>query len=170
MSKNRQGKVPGMRSNGATNPAIPPDLEWDEDNPPEIFPCSQHTEHAPGCPGTEDAIQLDSESQVRLINEARAWARVGMNFTGVPAGFPATGIPVELVDLLVWAQVVREIVIELAGITEFEYEEKFREAKFELLNSIRVRHEDEVKKRRVADQLGIVQRPPLLGPDGQPIS
>lgn len=173
--RGKPNRVPGMRemSNGGMGMEIPPDLVWDEDDPPYIYPCSQHTEHHPMCPGNEPPIQLDSELQVEALNEGRRWARAGMSFEGVPAAYqgkvPIPGIAVELVDILMWLDVIKDVVIEMSTMTPFEFEEKFREYKIGFLRGIREANEDKVKKRRVANSLGIVNRPPLLGPDGNPI-
>lgn len=175
MSQAGRGKpnhIPGMRiPNGNSIMEVPPDLVWDEDNPPIIFGCTQHTEHHPQCPqGSEcPPIQLDSESQVDLLNEARAWNRAGMNYHGLPFGFPGQGIPVEILDLLIWVEAMKDVVIELSGISEFEFEEKFRERKLGLLQQVRGKHEDRVRRQRVASSIGIVEKPPLLGPDGRPL-
>lgn len=173
--RGKPNRIPGMResSNGEMGMEIPPDLVWDEDDPPYIYPCSQHSEHHPMCPGNEDAIQLDSESQVEILNEGRRWARAGMAFNGIPAAYqgkiPITGIAVELVDLLMWLDVVKDMVIELSGSTPFEFEERYRDYKIKFLREIREANEDKIKKARVANSIGVVERPPLLGPDGNPI-
>lgn len=171
--KGKPNRVPGTFNGDSMNPDIPPDLVWDEDNPPRIFPCSQHTEHQRGCPATEDPIELDSELQVNLLNEGRAWARAGMSFKGIPEAYqgaiPIPGINVELVDLLMWLEAVKEVVTEVAGITEFEFQEKFREKKLAFLQIIREANEQRIKKQRVANTLGIIENPGLLGPDGRPL-
>lgn len=160
-------------SNGNNLTEIPPDIEWDEDNHPFIYPCSQHTEHVRGCKGTEDPIELDSELQVRLLNEARAYARAGMSFAGIPASYanhiPIPGIQVELVDVLVWLETAKELLCELSGLSKYELDERFRDNKLALLQSIREENEARVRKHRVASSLGIVEKPGLLGPDGTPI-
>lgn len=160
-------------SNGPSTPEVPADLIWDEDNPPVIYPCSQDINHDPTCPGNEPGLTLDSELQVMLLNEARAWARAGMSFNGIPAAYqnviPKPGIAVELVDLLIWLQVIKDVVVELSDISEFDFEEKFRERKLSFLQEIRFANEANIRKARVANSIGIVEKPPLLGPDGQPI-
>lgn len=173
--KSNQPRIPRMNAPGnGLHPHIevPDDLVWDEDNPPIIYPCSQHTEHHPfECPGPDKCppIQLDSESQVMLLNEGRAWSRAGMNWHGIPMNFPGNGIPVEIVDLLIYIEVMKPMLLQLTDTTEFELEEAFREKKLKMLTTIRGRHEDRVRKQRVANTLGIVEKPPLLGPDGRPI-
>lgn len=162
-----------MPSNGNTLNNVPDDLIWDEDNHPVIFPCSQHTEHHPQCPGTEEPIELDSESQVKLLNEARAYARAGMSFLGIPSAYanaiPVPGIQVELVDVLMWLETMKELLGELVGISEAELNERFRENKLALLQHIREQNEENVRKQKVANSLGIVEKPSLLGPDGSPL-
>lgn len=168
--RGKPNRIPGIPGNGNADMEIPPDLVWDEDNPPIIFPCSQHTEHHPMCPGNDPSITLDSELQVELLNEARAWARIGMNFRGVPTSLAhlTPGIQVELVDIMCWFEVMRDIVIEMSDIELFEFEEKFRERKLLTLRTIREQNEANIKKQRLVNQFGIVEKK-VLGPDGRPI-
>jgi hypothetical protein len=168
--RGKPNQIPGMRMNGnVPNMQIPPDVIWDENDPPRIYDCSQHTEHQPTCDGNCESRLVVSEKQAELMNEARAWARLEMPFNGVPFGLPFPGIPVEVVDLLCWLEVTKEQLYEAGIVEEFEFEEKYRDKKLELLRTIRSQHEDRIKRQRVASSLGIIERPPLLGPDGQPI-
>ena len=174
--KGKPNQIPGIRvnrPNGDSSSDAPDDLVWDESNPPKIYPCSQSVEHHPQCPGNDEAQELDSELQVKLLNEAHAWVRAGMSFGGVPAAYqqhiPIAGIKIELVDLLQWLEVIKDVVIEMNDMTEFEFQEKFREKKLAFLQEIRLANEAQVRRQRVADSVGIVQRPPLLGPDGNPL-
>lgn len=176
MSKAGAGKpnrIVPTNTNGPSNPEIPDDLVWDADNPPIIYPCSQDINHAPFCKGDEDGVALDSELQIQLMNEGRAWARLGMSFQGIPAAYqgviPRPGIAVELVDLLSWMETMRGVLVELSGMTAFDFEEKFREFKLNFLREIRLATEERVKKERVVSSIGIVEKPGLLGPDGQPL-
>ena len=168
--RGKPNRMPGMRMNNGDVPnmQVPPDIVWDEDDPPEIFNCSQHIEHQPMCNGNCGSHHVVSEKQVALMNEARAWARLEMPFNGVPFGTPFPGIPVELVDLLCWLETTKDVLYEAGIVEEFEFEEKYRARKLELMTSIRTTHEDRIKKQRVQASLGIPDRPPLLGPDGRP--
>lgn len=169
--RGRSNRIPGMM-NGDSVQEVPPDLVWDEDNPPIIFQCSQDVQHDVRCNGHCGSVQLDSELQVTLLNEGRAWARAGMNFKGIPEAYqgviPVPGINVELVDLLMWLETIKDIVRELSGMSEFEFQEKFREKKLEFLSIIRETNEARVKKQRVANSLGIAKKP-IFGPDGNPL-
>lgn len=157
--------------NGSGLPNVPPDIEWNEDDPPVVFNCSNHIEHDARCNG-ECGWFIPNESQVDLMNEARAWARVGMNFFGIPTAYagtiPVNGIHVELFDLECKFQVLREMVIELAGIDEEELEERFRKFKLTAMRNIREQNEAAVRSQRAAEMLRIAKKP-LLGPDGNPL-
>lgn len=167
-------RVPGTFAGNGSSPGwIPPDLVWDEDNHPIIFPCSQHTEHHPNCDGNcGEPTELDSESQVELLNEGRKYARIGMSFFGVPAAYngviPVRGIAVELVDLLMWLQAAKEVIMEKLDFSEFEFEELYRTKKLEFLRNIREANEENIKRART-EQMMAVAKKPLLGPDGNPL-
>ena len=169
MSRAGAGKpnriTPTMGNGDVPNMQVPPDLVWDENDPPIIHNCSQHTEHQPMCNGHCGSRPVVSELQIKLMNEARAWARLEMPMMGVPMNMPFPGIPVEIVDLLVWLEVTKDVLKEAGIIEEFEFEEKYRERKLELLTAIRDRNEGRLKRAR----LGVPERPPLFGPDGTPM-
>lgn len=167
------GRPSEQDPNGNSLQGVPRDLIWNEDDPPVIYPCSQDIKHLPNCSGEEDGIQLDSELQVRILNEGRTWARAGMSFQGIPAAYsgviPKPGIGVELVDLLCWLEVIKEQIVELTGMSEFEFEEKFRERKLEFLQTIRDANEANIRRNRIRASLGVKNKPPLLGPGGEPL-
>lgn len=171
--KGKPNRVPPMRNGPEPQPRIPDDLVWDEDNPPKVYPCSQDVIHHPQCDGSDELTALDSESQVNLMNEGRAWARANMSFVGIPAAYqntiPVPGIKIELLDMMIWLQAMKEVVAELSGMSEFDFDEKFREHKIAFLREVREANEANVRRQRVADRLGVVQRPGLLGPHGEPL-
>lgn len=162
--------VPPTFGNGSGKPQVPPDLVWDDDNPPKIFPCSLDTQHEKGCRGQEQSIVLESRLQVEVLNEGRAWARAGMNFQGVPAAYqgviPVTGINVELVDMLMWLEAMKELLLEISDISEFDIQERFRAKKLEFLQAIRNANEEKVKSQRIRNQIGLAQKG-IIGPDGR---
>lgn len=171
--RGKQNRIPQMRgSNGASDPIIPDDLVWDAENPPHIFSCSQDVNHHPQCNGSCEEVQLDSELQVDLLNIARAFARLGMSFLGVPVSIqnaiPVPGVSVELLDLLCWNEAIKEILQEQFGVEEFEFQERFRKVKYSILKSVYDQHARQIKEQRTRDMLGI-NKPPLLGPNGQPL-
>lgn len=160
--------------NGDAPQEVPPDLVWDENNHPIIFDCSLDTVHTNECRGRcGSGNELTTETQVALLNEARAFARAGMSFMGVPAAYEGViklpGIKVELVDLLMWLEALKDIILEISDYTEFDLDEKYREHKLDLLRGVRHYNEETVKRKRAAARLGIVEKPGLLGPDGQPL-
>lgn len=161
-----------MNPNGSSPVNIPPDIEWDEDNPPTIFTCSQHTEHQPGCDGSCEANINPTKLEIELLNEARAWARAGMNFHGVPRAYDGVirvpGINVELFDLECKMQVFRQALIDIVGIDEQDLEERFREYKLSIMRHIREMNEAAVRRSRMEASLAIPKKP-LFGPDGRPL-
>lgn len=169
--RGKPNRVPGMRNmpNGDAPPEIPPDIEWDEDDPPFIHSCSRHVEHAGFCDGSCEG-EYATESMVNLINEHLAWQRLGMVPMGVPMamrGAPINGLLVEIWDLETRYMVLQDWVEE-QGITEEELNERFRIKKFERMQTVRKQNEETLRKRQIADKFGIVEKQ-VLGPDGNPI-
>lgn len=158
-----------MNGNAPTN--IPADVVWDENNPPVIYACSQYTEHDPACEGDCES-QVATENLVKLMNEGFAYRRAGMSYYGIVASYsmiPVSGIPVEVFDVMMLVEVLRDHIVETTDITEDELHEKFRIHKYEFLHNVREASEARVRKQRAANALGIVEGPGLLGPDGNPI-
>jgi hypothetical protein len=155
--------------NGDHAPRVPDDLVWDEDNPPVVYECSQDITHEMGCNGNCNSTVLNEE-QVELMNEARAWARAGMSFYGIPTAYagqiPVRGINVELFDLECKLQVFRELLIESLGIDEEEVESRFRRFKFQAMRHIREVNEAAVRRARMEQ---FIPKKQILGPDGGPI-
>ena len=165
-------RLMAMDINGASDmPGVPPDLIWDESDPPILFECSGYTEHAPFCNGTCPR-SVAKESQVELINESFAWNRAGMSFLGIPNAYaqhiPIRGINIELFDLEMKVQMLKSLIIEFLDIDEEEVEERFRHAKLEIMRGIRDREEDNIRRSRVQQMLQVPQNP-IIGPDGRPL-
>lgn len=160
-----------MSSNG-NEPTIPPDVPWSDDNPPVLYVCSNHVFHMPGCDGNCGEL-LVTEQKVKLINEGLAYARAGMNWRGVPAAYentiPVPGIRVELVDVLIWLEVMKDMVCELYGISAEHFDDEFARRKYEMLHEIREINERTIRQQRTADSLGIIKNP-IFGPDGKPLT
>lgn len=150
---------------------VPPDLEWDADNPPVIFSCSQHTEHMPNCPG-DCGEHVCTEGTVLMANEARAWSRAGMSWSGVPTAYagkvPIGGINVELVDLETKIHVLVELLKDVTNLSQEELDDMWLAHKAGYLRRIREDNEEMVRRTRAASALGIKNKR-LLGPDGQPL-
>lgn len=157
---------PSVRDNGEGNPNVPPDLVF----PCTIYTCSGNLEHTDECDETCESWE-PTENQVKLQNIAREYARNRMSFVGIPQGVPVPipGISVDLVEVLCRIMAIEEMLFPLVGIEREEFDEKYREHKIEFLQSVLDANKDEVRKARVANSLGIVQHPGLLGPNGEPI-
>lgn len=170
-------RVPGTfsGSNGGSAGWIPDDIVWDEDNHPVIFQCSQHTEHHPACNGEcGEPTELDTPSQVEILNEGRRYARAGMSFMGVPAAYqgklPIPGISIELVDLFMWLKAAKKLIQSYCDVSEFEFEEAYRAEKIDFLRTVREANEEAVKQAELRSKMAIAEKPGLLGPDGQPFN
>lgn len=161
-------KVPGMR-NGNSSQYVPPDIKWDENDPPVIFACSQHTEHHPQCERNCERM-MTTEALVNLLNEARAWARIEMVPLGLPkslANGPFNGVNIDILDTDITATVLKEIILEkFDDIDEEDINERFRIAKYNKLHAIRETIEPDIKQARLKAQLGVN---PIIGPDGRPL-
>lgn len=160
--------VPGMNGSGMQ---VPQDIPWDEDNPPVLFNCSNMRFHENNCDKTCGEMEV-TKAKVDLINEGLAFARAGMQWRGVPATLagvlPINGIAVELFDILCWVELLRDKFLELIGTDISDFDEDFAIYKFNKMHELRMQAEETVKKKRLADQFGIVEKK-VLGPDGQPI-
>jgi hypothetical protein len=158
--------------NGNNNPVgIPPDIVWDSENPPVAFACSQHTEHHPKCDGTCESMVLD-ESMVRGMNIAREYARNGMSFKGVVEGYdgmiPHSGMRVELFDLECEVKLLKQLLMELTGLSLEEYDVQFRELRSDVMEGVLEATLPGLKRARAEQALGIVPKK-ILGPDGSPL-
>lgn len=169
-NKKKGRTLPMASLNGDNASHVPADVVWDEENPMTIYMCSQDIEHDPRCNGLCPSY-TPTKSQVDLINEARAWARAGMSFFGIPTAYkdtvPIAGINVELFDLECKFQAVRSMLVEKLDMDEDEFEEMFRETKLEAMRGIREQNEAAVRRERMRSL--IPAKPPILGPDGGPI-
>lgn len=157
-------RIPGIRNGGSAAPRVPEDLPW----PCTLYACSRLTEHHPNCDGNCDNYE-PTELQVKLQNIAFAYARNDMSFHGVPEGLPFPGIDVGLVDLLCRIMCLEEWLFEDKGIDREEYDEIFRKTKIEFLQNILDANLDRIKRERTANALGIIEKKPIFGPDGQQI-
>lgn len=156
-----------MSANGS-NPQVPADIKWSDDNPPTLFVCSNHIFHMPGCDGECGELAV-TENLVKLVNEGLAFARASMSWRGVPAAYaetiPVPGIKVELTDVLVWLEQLRDTLCEIVDISIDEFDDEFARRKYEMLHKIRLTSEDQIRQQRIANMIG----PKLLGPDGNPL-
>lgn len=155
-------------SNGNSVPGIPPDIEWNDDDPPVIYSCSQHIEHRPDCDGSCEP-EVTTESQINLLNEARAWARIPMSFQGVPTCFPDgafDGIKVNIFDEKLRNMALQKILIDNGLATQEEIDELYLELKLEVLQDIRRQYEQAVRRHKMEETLALPDKR-LFGPDGK---
>lgn len=162
-----------LPENGKSRINVPPDLEW----PVTTYTCSMDEQHSPDCSGlasegNENGCEelIWTELQVRLENLRREYARNEMSQVGIPTGvpLPISGIQVDLVDLLCRILTLEELAFEAHGIDREEYDEKYRENKFEFLNEILKANKERVRKAHAQRMLGLPEKR-ILGPGGEPI-
>jgi hypothetical protein len=167
-SKKKGRTLPMSSQNGNSVPGIPPDIEWNEDNPPVIYECSQHVEHHPACGGDCDG-EVASEATVKLLNEARAWARIPMSFHGVPTCFPDgafDGVKVNIFDEKLRNMALQKVLIDAGLTTQEEVDEIYLELKFDTLYNIRTEYQEAVKRQKMQETLALPDKR-LYGPNGQ---
>lgn len=161
MSKHhRQGKVPGISMNprnGDTPFTIPQDLEW----PCKIMGCSGNLEHTDACDGNCEVWE-PTENQVKLQNIRHEFMRHGLNADNV-------GTIATLTELYLRLQAAEKLLLDHLEISHDDYDEMYRSEKIEFLEGFLHNHLEEVKRQRTANTLGIIEKPGLLGPDGQPL-
>ena len=174
--KGRTLPMSSLNGEGASKPTIPPDIEWDENDPPVIFRCTNHTEHAPDCDGDCEALEC-TEWQVKLLNEGKAWRRLDMDFRGIPTVIadvmPVNGIHVEIFDQQCTLMALQQVLMDNGLLDKTELDEKFREAKYTIMHDVRVQNEEQIKAMRDAaleqEKRAALGLPPkrLLGPHGE---
>jgi hypothetical protein len=167
---NKKGRTLPMStlSNGNSDPRIPPDIGWNENDPPAIFTCSQHVEHSVNCDGSCES-EVITESQVKLLNEARAWARIPMSFEGVPTCFPDgafDGVKVDIFSEKIHVSALQKVIIDAGLATQDEIDEVYQTMKTEVMQTIRTEYEDWVRRQTLQQKMALPDKR-LLGPDGQ---
>ncbi len=143
-------KIPGTFNGG-----IPPNIEWDPNNPPIKHTCSNALNHAPGCDGTCGPLGALTEVETALVNESREWARLNMNTTNVQYDSLRENSKVKaLINLL-----------EAKGIcTPQEMDLFFQGALLTEMQNVRFASQDKVKRTLLG-----LPKASLLGPDGRPL-
>lgn len=169
---NKKGRTLPMSSlsNGNGPPGIPPDIEWDADNPPTVYECSQHTEHSSDCNGDCEGETI-TEGQVRLLNEARAWARIPMSFQGVPTCLPDgafDGVKIDIFSEKMRSSALQKIIIDAGLATLEEIDEVYQNLKVEAMQTIRNDYEDYVKRQKLQQKMALPDKR-LFGPNGEVI-
>ena len=158
-----------MQPNNGTGepPGIPPDMVWDEDNPPYIHMCSQYIEHLDGCDGSCEGM-FTTENQVKIINESRAWARLGQVFHGIPSPMSGMvpGISVEIFDQNCRMQAIEELIVESSWVNREEIDDRHRRIKYEIMHELRMGFEEDLKKQQ-AQAIVRPTKPPIIGPHGE---
>ena len=167
---------PSERSNGnGKNQNVPPDIVWDEDNPPFICNCSGLTEHGPRCNG-ECGGEYYTENEVRLTNLAREFARNKMVPYGIIKAYAMAGVPpsqgmqVDPFDLLLWMETLLEVLSEADIIDRAAVEIRWQERKIAAMEEVLESIAPQIKEQRAKQALGILTpEKKLFGPDGQPL-
>lgn len=130
---------------------VPPDIVFDPNNPLTVNSCSGHPdEHAPGCDGFCTKNVVD-ELDIRIENEKRAWARLGM----VTQGY-------ESYDLRQDAQIhaIISVLQNKLGISDEEFNEAFKLSMLVLMQRVRHDNEENAKAAQARSRI-IVPKGPL---------
>lgn len=149
------------RNGDGTPPGIPEDVVWDSENPQYIYECSSYIEHSPDCDGNCES-DLAAESQIKLLNESLAWARAGMD---------TSGINISSFDNQANIMALQKVLIEKGILTQDEVDEEFRLFKIDVMRIVRENNEEQIKEMKQRMALGL--RPSsrkLLGPYGEELS
>lgn len=167
MGKNAQRRRTQKEEQRVADGGIREDIVWDEDNPPTVNSCSgNELGHIDECDGNCDPLPL-TEMDVKLNNEMRAWARVGMQPLSFPLGTNATGMATNLLDLEIQITAVVAFLVGTSTVAKARLDEIYKEKFFERLNSTRLANEEKIKEARSKQALHVAQRK-LLGPNGSP--
>jgi len=166
----------GRPSNGnGKNQNVPPDIVWNEDEPPFVYNCSGHTEHHPKCDGKCNG-EYYTENEVKLTNLAREFARNRMVPYGIIKAYAMAGVPptqgmqVDPFDVLLWMETLLEVLSEANIIDRAAVEVRWQERKISAMEGILESVAPQLKQARANQALGIVTPDKrLLGPDGQPL-
>lgn len=145
-------RVPGMFNGG-----VPPNLVWDEDNPPVRNGCTGEIgeHHTDDCDGSCEKIPL-SQLEVELTNEHREWARLGMHTNNISHDLFRMD---NQIGALI--QVVGRMLGE-GG--EQELNEAFQLECLKQMRGIRFTYQEQAKRSK----LGLPPKRSVLGPDGNP--
>lgn len=145
----KTSKIPGTFNGG-----VPPNIEWDPNNPPILNSCSDQLNHLPNCDGTCPKSRELEELEVDLINENREWVRIGMDTSKVA------------VNLFRMQHQINAVinVLEYDGIiSRAELDREFQKSLLEDMRKMREAVGDQVKRTK----LGLPAKPGILGPDGK---
>lgn len=139
-------RVPGTNNGG-----IPPNLIWDELNPPlKCDGCGMVGIHTPDCDGkfTKSPIR---ETECELLNENREWARLGINTNFVAR------------DLFKMGNQITALINMLTTIIDKdELNDEYRRCMVAEMQKIRLANEEEIKRARI----GLAPKG-ILGPNGE---
>lgn len=126
-----------------------------------VHECSMNINHADYCDGTCPDKTL-GQLECDLVNEMKAWQRVGMPLVGIPDclidKLPLMGMNVDLLDVSFKIDLLAQLVIGKGIVTEDELNEMFMTMKLERLKKAREGFEMVQKIQAI--------RAPIFGPDG----
>lgn len=108
--------------------SVPDDIVWDPENPLRVNGCSGHAEeHTLECKGDCDKLDMD-ELDIRIENERRAWARVGMDTSNYQANQLRQDIQL---------QTITQILQDKLGITIKDFNAVFKPLMLEHMMEVR---------------------------------
>lgn len=162
MGKNRRsGRVPPMPNipGGATLldksrslPEVPPDIPWDPENPLVVNSCCGHSDiHADDCEGDCDTSVME-EYDIKIENEKRAWARLGMDTQHYNANQLRQDVQIQTLIKLMQKKLF---------ISDDEFNEVFKPAMLELLQGVRHAQEEAIERMNSSKLVAITPTKPL---------
>lgn len=144
---------------GSFNGGIPPNVVWDENNPPIKHSCSDNPlVHIPDCKGDCEDGDAMGEHEVELLNEHLEWSRIGMN----PQLIGTVLTPFDM-DLRI--SVLSTFLADQGIIDLDELNVVLTRSRVERMKKLREDNQEAVRRMR----LGMPPKPPLLGPTGEPL-
>lgn len=131
---------------------VPPDLEWDANNPPQVNACTGHSEiHQPNCDGNCEKMTMD-EFDIKIENERRAWQRIGLDKSNYQA---------DQLRQDVQLKTIMDVLIQRLGISPEEFNAVFKPNMLNLMQDIRdaveTQRESQLAKSRLIIPNGPIQ-------------
>jgi hypothetical protein len=149
-----------VSSNGdGVTPGIPPDVEWNSENPPIIYQCSQHTSHDPHCDGNCES-EVSTENQILLLNESKQWAREGLDTSQIQTNAFHIGCQVNA---------LQKVLVDAGIIDQETVDDNYRKIKYDVLHEVRASIGPQIKEARTRAILGVDEHKRIIGPGGLPL-
>lgn len=136
--------IPITLNNSVPHLNVPDDIVWTPDEPMIVNGCSGHiSQHATNCDGMCKPLQLD-ELDIKIENEKRAWARLGMQTQHYTANALRQDVTIA---------VLVDIVKEAAEVDDDAFNELFKTKMLGHMTAVRINSEDSIKSARARSSI-----------------